>query len=53
MTTWHASDAALRDWVDGASGPLVSASVEQHIVHCEQCRATVAGLVPAESHAAG
>jgi hypothetical protein len=53
MTTWHASDTALRDWVNGASGPLVSASVEQHIVHCEQCRTTVASLVPAESLAAG
>lgn len=53
MTTWHASDGALRDWVEGISGPLVSASVEQHVVHCERCRTTVAALVPAESIAAG
>jgi hypothetical protein len=53
MTTWHASDATLREWVDGTSGPSVSASVEQHIVHCEQCRTTVASLVPADGLAAG
>lgn len=53
MTTWHASDAALRDWVEGTCGPLASASVEQHLVHCDQCRRGVAAIVPAESVAAG
>ena len=53
MTTWHASGAALQGWVDGTCGPVVGASVEQHVVHCAQCRAEVAGLVPAESLASG
>jgi hypothetical protein len=47
MTTWHASDAALQGWVDGSCGSVVGASVEQHVVHCAECRARVAGLVPA------
>ena len=47
MTTWHASDATLREWVDGTAGALASASVEQHVEHCATCRATVADLVPA------
>ncbi len=48
MTEWHASDEALRSWVDGTTGPLAGASVEQHIGHCERCRGVVASLVPAE-----
>jgi hypothetical protein len=53
MTTWHASDATLRDWVDGAAGQLVSTSVEQHLVHCERCRGLVAALVPADDLESG
>jgi hypothetical protein len=53
MTTWHASGAALQGWVDGTCGPVVGASVEQHVVHCAQCRAEVAVMVPGESLASG
>ncbi len=53
MTTWHVSGAALQGWVDGTCGSVVGASVEQHVVHCAQCRARVAGLVPAGSIANG
>jgi hypothetical protein len=53
MTTWHASDAALEGWVDGTCGSVVGASVEQHVVQCAECRARVAGLVPAGSVDAG
>lgn len=42
--TWHAAPDALRGWVDGDAGPLVSASVEQHVLRCAQCRADVARL---------
>lgn len=42
--TWHADPDALRGWVDGDAGPLVSASVEQHVLRCAQCRADVARL---------
>lgn len=53
MTTWHASDATLQDWVTGTCGHAVSASVDQHVVHCERCRMRVAALVPAETLASG
>lgn len=52
-TTWHTSDTALRAWVGGTCGPVVAASVEQHVVRCGACRAQVADLVPAASLAAG
>lgn len=42
--TWHAGPDALRGWVQGDAGPLVSASVEQHVLGCAQCRADVARL---------
>lgn len=46
---WHVDDDALRGWVDGRSGPLVSVSVEAHLLRCPRCRAEVAGLVPEAS----
>lgn len=44
---WHVDAESLRRWVDGDAGPLVSASVEQHVLRCAHCRAEVADLVPA------
>lgn len=44
---WHVDRESLGQWVDGLAGPLVSASVEQHVVGCADCRRVVAGLVPA------
>ena len=44
---WHVDADSLRRWVDGLAGPLASVSVEQHLQRCAQCRAEVAGLVPA------
>ncbi len=38
----------LGAWVEGTSGPIASASIEQHLVQCAQCRAAVAGLVRIE-----
>jgi hypothetical protein len=49
MTGWHIDEAVLEAWVEGRSGSLAGASVEQHLVRCEQCRSAVAGLVPLES----
>ena len=40
---------SLRGWVDGDAGPLVSVSVEQHVLRCAHCRGQVAGLVPAST----
>jgi hypothetical protein len=48
MSTWHVDASTLGAWVEGRSGPVTSASVEQHLVRCEQCRAAVADLVPVE-----
>jgi hypothetical protein len=53
MTTWHTSETALRAWVDGTCGPVLGASVEQHVLRCTECRAQVADLVPAAPIAAG
>jgi hypothetical protein len=48
MSTWHVEASTLRAWIEGTTGAVVSASVEQHLVHCERCRTAVAGLVPLE-----
>jgi hypothetical protein len=47
-TTWHVDASTLGAWVEGTSGPITSASIEQHLVQCAQCRAAVAGLVRIE-----
>lgn len=47
-TAWHVDPDSLRRWVDGGTGSATSASVEQHVVGCAQCRADVADLVPAQ-----
>jgi len=52
-TTWHTRQSALRAWVDGTCGPVVGASVEQHVLRCAECRAQIAELVPAAPMAAG
>jgi hypothetical protein len=39
--TWHVDDAALARWIHGADGSVTGASVEQHLIACEQCRAKV------------
>ena len=48
MNTWHVDASTLGAWVEGTSGPITSASIEQHLVQCAQCRAAVAGLVRIE-----
>jgi len=37
--TWHADEETLRDWATGAAVPLLAASVEAHLLRCEECRA--------------
>jgi hypothetical protein len=49
MTNWHVDDVLLRRWVDRSDALPYSASVEQHLLVCEQCRdrvRTVAGHTP-------
>jgi hypothetical protein len=43
---WHVDDESMRRWVAGLAGPLISISVEQHLLQCAPCRAEVASLVP-------
>lgn len=42
MSTHHVLPEDLRAWVTGEADGLVSASVEQHVVHCPACQAAVA-----------
>jgi hypothetical protein len=44
--SWHVDAQSLRSWVDGSAGPLVSVSIEQHMLRCAHCRDEVATLVP-------
>jgi hypothetical protein len=48
MNTWHVDASALGAWIEGTSGPITGASIEQHLVQCAQCRAAVAALVRIE-----
>lgn len=36
--TWHADDETLRAWATGSAVPLLAASVEAHLLRCEECR---------------
>jgi len=45
--TWHADDGALSRYVAGDAGPVDGASIEQHLLHCPDCRARIAGHIPA------
>lgn len=42
--TWHADESLLTAYLDGRASAAVSASVEQHLVHCGQCRSGVRQL---------
>jgi hypothetical protein len=45
MTGWHVDDDALRSYVERADSLAEGASVEQHLLSCEQCRARVNAAV--------
>ena len=36
--TWHADEETLRSWASGSAAPLLAASVESHLLRCEECR---------------
>lgn len=40
-TAWHADDELLAAYADGRLEPIGAASVEQHLVHCADCRASI------------
>ena len=45
-TAWHISDETLEAYLAGASGHVASASVESHLMACEQCRDALAERRP-------
>jgi hypothetical protein len=46
-TTWHADDQLLARYARGDAGALQGASLEQHLIHCGDCRARIATYVDA------
>lgn len=52
MSAYHVAPLDLRGWVEGHAEAVAAMSVEQHLVRCEQCRASVATLI-ASGPAAG
>jgi hypothetical protein len=42
--TWHADEETLQSWAEGSAPPLLAASVEAHLLHCEECRRRTATL---------
>ncbi|GIG20212.1 hypothetical protein Cch01nite_09360 [Cellulomonas chitinilytica] len=40
--TWHADDELFASYVRGDADALRSASLEQHLIHCETCRSRIA-----------
>lgn len=48
--TWHADEEALRAWADGSAAPVPAASLEAHLLRCDECRRRMAALAP---HASG
>jgi hypothetical protein len=49
MTDWHVDEILLRRWVDGTDALAYSASVEQHLLVCDQCRDRVRVAVADDS----
>jgi len=45
MTTWHTDDDLLARYARGDAGPLLGASVEQHLLTCAGCRRRIADHV--------
>ena len=41
MTSWHIGDTALRDWIEHRETADQAASVELHLLACEDCRERV------------
>jgi hypothetical protein len=42
---WHADDNLLARYVRGDAGPLDGASLEQHLIHCVECRDRIAANI--------
>jgi hypothetical protein len=44
--TWHADEETLRAWADGSAAPVPAASLEAHLLRCDECRRRMATLGP-------
>ena len=42
--TWHADDETLRSWRDGSAAPVLAASLEAHLLRCDECRRRTSAL---------
>jgi len=47
--TWHADEETLRAWADGSAAPVPAASLEAHLLRCDECRRRTATLAPSAS----
>jgi hypothetical protein len=45
MTSWHVDEMAVRRWIGRSDSLADSASVEQHLLRCDQCRERVNAAV--------
>ncbi|MET8048503.1 zf-HC2 domain-containing protein [Streptosporangium sp. NPDC005286] len=46
MSTWHMDDGLAVRYADGELNPTLAASVEAHLLACDQCRGLLAPRVP-------
>ena len=44
--TWHADEETLRAWADGSAAAVLAASLEAHLLRCDECRRRTAALTP-------
>ncbi len=42
--TWHADEETLRGWATGTAAPVLAASIETHLLRCEECRLRTSAL---------
>ena len=47
--TWHADEETLRAWADGTAAPVPAASLEAHLLRCDECRRRMATLAPSST----
>ncbi len=52
MSQWHAEVAALRDYAAGRTPLPVTASLEAHLIRCDECRAVLRDVADHGRHAA-
>jgi hypothetical protein len=51
--TWHADDETLDSWAAGTAAPVLAASIEAHLLRCEECRRRTATMARDTTRADG